>query len=420
MADRDRITEGLLLAFTLALAFSITFSQILLALVVARWGWKLRDPAVRRQTRLPLLAPFAAFFLITLLSAVLSTAPWRALRQSDALLLILVFFTAVNLVESRAHLQRLLLALAAAIAVVALHGVLQAAICTAVGPVPPWAAWLLRVKPSACGVTVPFRAKGFYSIYMTLGGVLVMTLVMLAALSFTARGRRRLLLSLGGLAQLAGVIATFSRNAWLGVTAGFVALSLAARRVRLLAVLAVAAVLVLLGPTYLAHRLTRLWDPRYDASATDRLLMWQSGVQMVRDYPLLGVGVGGVKRFYPRYVHPDAGKRSTGHLHSNPVQIAAERGLLGFLAWGWIWVAFFVKAGAVLRRLPAGLGMDRMLAAGSLAAVLGFLVAGLFEYNFGDSEVVMVAYLMMAVPFVVDRTAHDTGSGTLAPPLSHH
>jgi len=34
---------------------------------------------------------------------------------------------------------------------------------------------------------------------------------------------------------------------------------------------------------------------------------------------------------------------------------------------------------------------------GSLAAVTGFLVAGLSEYNFGDSEVVMLAWAVVAL-----------------------
>lgn len=36
---------------------------------------------------------------------------------------------------------------------------------------------------------------------------------------------------------------------------------------------------------------------------------------------------------------------------------------------------------------------------GSIAAIAGFLVAGLFEYNFGDSEVAMLAYAVMALAF---------------------
>ncbi len=287
---------------------------------------------------------------------------------------------------------------------VSIYGLIQAGVCTAGGPVSPWTAWLLRAKPAACGSTFPFRATGFYSIYMTLGGVLLMALTMTAALSFSSEGRRRLFLSLAGIAQLAAVIATFSRNAWLGVTAGFIALSFLARRIRLVAALGAAALLLFFAPAYMADRLTSLWDPRHD-SARERLFMWRSGLEMVKDHPLLGVGPGGVKRLYPRYVLPEAGKRSTGHLHSNLVQIAAERGVLGLLSWGWIWVAFFVRAGAVLRQFQVGLGAERMLTAGSLAAILGFLVAGLFEYNFGDSEVVMLAYLVMALPFLVSDAA---------------
>jgi len=40
---------------------------------------------------------------------------------------------------------------------------------------------------------------------------------------------------------------------------------------------------------------------------------------------------------------------------------------------------------------------------GSIAAIAAFLVAGLFEYNFGDTEVLLVALALMALPFVVER-----------------
>ncbi len=37
---------------------------------------------------------------------------------------------------------------------------------------------------------------------------------------------------------------------------------------------------------------------------------------------------------------------------------------------------------------------------GVQGAIVAFLVAGLFEYNFGDTEVVLVAVSLMALPFV--------------------
>jgi hypothetical protein len=51
---------------------------------------------------------------------------------------------------------------------------------------------------------------------------------------------------------------------------------------------------------------------------------------------------------------------------------------------------------------------------GSLAAVLNVdypLVGGLVEYNFGDSEVVLVAWAIVALPFVVERLITGSSSG---------
>ena len=97
-------------------------------------------------------------------------------------------------------------------------------------------------------------------------------------------------------------------------------------------------------------------------------------------------------------------------MHNTPLQILVERGAIGLAAWLWIWVAFYAKAIAVLRRLAPDAVVTRTVVLGSLAAITGFLVGGLSEYNFGDSEVVMVAWTMTALPWVVARDPAATAS----------
>ena len=41
----------------------------------------------------------------------------------------------------------------------------------------------------------------------------------------------------------------------------------------------------------------------------------------------------------------------------------------------------------------------------SVAAVAAMLAAGLFEYNFGDSEVLMLFLIVVTLPAAADRTA---------------
>ena len=80
-----------------------------------------------------------------------------------------------------------------------------------------------------------------------------------------------------------------------------------------------------------------------------------------------------------------------------------SRGLPGLAAWIAIWVGFFGGAWRVFRRIPPADEGARALVLGSMAAIAAFLVAGLFEYNFGDTEVLLVALSLMALPFIVER-----------------
>jgi O-antigen ligase len=151
------------------------------------------------------------------------------------------------------------------------------------------------------------------------------------------------------------------------------------------------------------ERIRSIIDPQ-DVTTLERLYMWSSGTQILLDHPWTGVGIGGVKRVYTAYKHPLALRDRRGHLHNNLMQVAAERGLIGLGCWLWIWVAFYWHAWQIYRWLGPEACQARALVIGSLASVTGFHVAGLTEYTFGDSEVIMIVYFLMALPYVVQRT----------------
>jgi O-antigen ligase len=210
--------------------------------------------------------------------------------------------------------------------------------------------------------------------------------------------------------MLAGLVATYTRGAWIGFGAGVLLVGAAVRRGRLVLVagLVLLALAALAAPYQLRHRFTSMADPEGEG-VKERVYMWRSGLAMWREHPLFGVGPGGVKRDYERHARPEAVKKRTGHVHNTPLQILVERGVVGAAAWVWIWAAFFLAGIRQLRRLPPEAARERALVLGSLAAIAGFLIAGLSEYNFGDSEVVMVAWVVMALPWASrPRTAPST------------
>ena len=132
-----------------------------------------------------------------------------------------------------------------------------------------------------------------------------------------------------------------------------------------------------------------------DASSRDRYFMWQAGIDMVRDRPVFGQGPRMVESNYPAYRWPGAPNPATPHLHNNVLQIAAERGL-PCLAW-WLWwvAAAMGDAYRETRRTRA------WSAVAALAVLAGVMTAGLFEYNFGDSEVLMLLLLVCALPYAL-------------------
>jgi O-antigen ligase len=193
------------------------------------------------------------------------------------------------------------------------------------------------------------------------------------------------------------LILSRTRGAWLGTLVGLAVLAVL-RAPRLLWVLpaGVAAILIL-RPAPVVDRLT--WN---DESSRDRIYMWQAGIDMIADKPVFGQGPGMIQAAYPQYRWPEAPNPTTPHLHDNALQIAAERGL-PCLAW-WLWLvaaamgdAYRETRGARLwngaREAPA------WGAAAALALLAAIMVAGLFEYNFGDSEILMFTLLVCALPY---------------------
>jgi len=391
----DRLRAILLGAFAVGLAFSITLAETALAALALRLAWGVVAGRVRLDGW-PLARPFAAWIVVSLAAAGLSADPLQSLFvAAKGVLLIVTFYVMLDALPDAVAADRFMSGLLVLMAIVALLGVIQVAVC----PGPGASVSALGPLGRKC-----HRARGFYSIYMTLAGVLSLTLLATAPrLLPAANARPGWWRITAWLVAGAGFALTYVRGAWIGFLAGVATLLALVRRGRVVIAAGVLllAVVVLLAPG-VRHRAESIVDPS-DPTARERLLMWRSGLAIARDHLLLGVGPGGVKREYPRYASPDALQQRRGHLHDTPLQILVERGVVGLCAWLAIFVFFFARAAAILRRLPPEAQRERALVAGSIAALAGFLVGGLTEYNFGDSEVVMVAYVVMALPFVVGR-----------------
>jgi O-antigen ligase len=240
------------------------------------------------------------------------------------------------------------------------------------------------------------RPVGALSHYMTYSGVLM--LVTGAAVSRLLFHRGEWIWpAIAVPALLVALAATFARNAWVGVFVAVVCL-LALRNWRLVIIAPiVAAMFFVLAPASIRQRAYSMFDLN-DPTNRDRRAMLKVGAAMIQDHPLFGVGPEMIQREYAQYRPPEAVNPTNPHLHNVPVQIAAERGLPALLVWLWFVVVALRDLARQLRTGPA-----KPVAAAGLAAVVGMLAAGLFEYNFGDSEFLMLFLGLITLPFAAAR-----------------
>jgi O-antigen ligase len=244
------------------------------------------------------------------------------------------------------------------------------------------------------------RATGPLTHYMTYSGVL-MLVAGAAAARLLYRKNDRLWAALVMPALLVALELTLTRSAVVGVCVALAVLLLLKDR-RLLALLpVVAALFVVVAPAGVTSRVYSIVDLK-DPSNRDRVAMLKYGTEMVRDHPLTGVGPDMVKSVYARYRDADAVQPVNPHLHNVPMQIAAERGLPALI----IWLTFiFIVSRDLLGKLRTS--RHPSLAATGLAAIASMLAAGLFEYNFGDSEFLMLFLVLITLPYAADRVAPE-------------
>lgn len=87
-----------------------------------------------------------------------------------------------------------------------------------------------------------------------------------------------------------------------------------------------------------------------DYSTAERLAHWIAGLHMFMDHPVLGVGIGNYADAYPRYfitIFTDP----LGHAHNYYINIAAETGLIGLIAFLLFLLAVFVAGGQSLLKI---------------------------------------------------------------------
>lgn len=157
----------------------------------------------------------------------------------------------------------------------------------------------------------------------------------------------------------AGVIASWSRGAWLGFGASLAVVAVMVPRRWMVSV--AFAVMIAVGgsviwaagllPASITERIASatqdifvLYDVRgvditpENYAIVERLAHWQAALNMAEANPWLGVGFGNYEIVYNRYRLLNW-RESLGHAHNYYLNVLAETGIIGLLAYATLWIS---------------------------------------------------------------------------------
>ncbi len=387
---------ALLVSSVVASVFSIFVADLLVGIACLAWGWH----AVRTRRLQLRLPPFFGYLAVLLgavvLSILFSENTWESavyLKKQVWVFWVILLFTYLR----PRHLRPGFHLLFGALALSSLYGFAQYF-------------WLKDID-------LLHRITGLMSHWMTFSGQLMLGSIALAGyLVFDPPRRltghlrppynpiRRPLELLALLLLLGALLLSMTRSSWMGCLLGVLLVLALARPRWAVACAAVLLVVFLMLPTAFQTRLYSSFNP-LDTTNRVRIELLRTGKNIIVENPLTGLGPRMVRKSYGRYRTTDEFPGwAYQHLHNNAVQIASEMGLITLAAWFLLWMKIVWDLIKMKKRALLEADYSRYwLALNGVACLIAFLSAGLFEYNYGDSEVLILLLFMLTAPYVADH-----------------
>jgi O-antigen ligase len=374
-----RVSEYLLILYSLTGTISITVSQAIMALA-ALVGLGDRNRTIRWR-RIGLEGPVLAWVAAAALATLFAVEPFDSLGKMRKLVLFGMLWWAPAVVTGAWGLGRIYMALLFSAGATSLYGVL--------------------IFFFQSGPEFSVRINGFHGFYLTNSAMLLLCTFPAIAFTFcpTIRSSHRWGAGLAACSILAAQLLGRLPGAWLGTAVGFLLLAYRRRIPGLALAIPLVAVVLATAPGVFREPTREMLSPS-SAQNLQRQEVWANGLTLFARDPWTGVGLQDLRNVYATVKTPAA--RDEGHMGSVPLQIGVSMGVPGLLAFGWLVVATFRRLGSA-RPGAAGEPFLGSVVDGAEAGFAAFLAQGLIEWNFGDSEVLALLFFFVGTALVAGR-----------------
>jgi O-antigen ligase len=331
-----------------------------------------------RQKKLPGRPPYYKYFIIfvifTLISTIFSIDKLNSLKDNKEIFIFLLIPIFLLVIDSRKRINISMATILFSTVLSSLIGIF----------------YIIRE-----GISLEHRLKGFTSHWMTYSGLLMFVFLFFFVYLFYEKSRNNQMIITASLfIILSTILFSQTRSVWVGIAVSIMLFIIFFKPRFLLYIIPAILILITITPESVKQRMVSIFDLQ-NVTNRDRIHMAETGIKIFRDYPITGVGANNIEKVYPKYKPPQA-TQNNPHLHNNFLQILAERGVLAFLALVAAFISILIN---LVIRIRTSKEMEKAIATGVLFVFIGFLTAGIFEYNFGDSEIKFLLFYFLSIPF---------------------
>lgn len=239
-----------------------------------------------------------------------------------------------------------------------------------------------------------YRIHSILSHYMTYSGVLLIYFsVLLSYFLFSKEKKFKNISLISSTLVIPPIFLSMTRNAWVGLFFIVFSLFFILKDKKILISFLIIIILIFLLPFGVGKRLFSIFNLN-DETNKDRIFMWKASIKFFLQKPVTGYGLGIPQKDYIVFKEEGGIRYRIPHFHSNIFQILAERGAFALISYLGFILSTLITS---FKKIKAWQGCATFL------GILGISIAGLFEFNFGDTEVLWLTLCISNLHREVDE-----------------
>ncbi len=387
--------------------WSNTYFQLLILFLLSVWLLPMVIEGRISFLKTPLDLPILAFSLILITSTIRTVHRHVSLDQFYQLMSYpLLYYLLINILRERKEIRVVLSTILTVAILVSLYGIYQNYIA-----LEETREWVRMYHPGQFSSQFMSRL-GTDKVFSTfvfppaLAGYLCLVLPL--ALCFLIYGQAKWMRTLSGLTLVSGGLClyfTYSKGGWVSLFLSIILLFAVIfwnkiwKYRYLFLILLLILIIPFLFPAIrefsLEHEPFIHLQGFFD-SLTVRVDYWKAGLGMLRDYPVLGSGLGTFGTLYAKYKLPQA--EETQLAHNNYLQVWTEMGILGIVSFLWLWIVFLKEGWKLINRLRVtSYRLPAAVVIGCYAGVVAFLIHSLVDFDLYVPGIAMNVWLFLGL-----------------------